>query len=104
MRRNGACTGMSSSAPSMSSAKGRGKPGSGSVSQVVDHFDCNSLSSYFVGDGRVPLRLTIATDDPSFLMMYFVVIVTVPSLLLVSVRSVLLIRCPPKFSRLADQS
>ena len=55
-------------------------------------FDRNRLSSYFFGDGEFPLVLTIATDDPSFLMMYSVVMVTVPSLFLVSVRSVPLIR------------
>ena len=59
---------------------------------VVGQFDCNRINSYFFGDGRFPLVLTTATDDPSCLMMYFVVIVTVPSLLLVSVLSVLFIR------------
>jgi hypothetical protein len=64
----------------------------GGFFRVVCQFDCNRLSSYFFGDGRFPLVLTTATDDPSFVMMYFVVIVTVPSLLLVPVRSVPLIR------------
>ena len=57
--------------------------------QRAGQFDCNRLGSCFFGDG---LDLTTATDDPSFLVMYFAVIVTVPSLLVVSVRSVLLIR------------
>ena len=56
---------------------------------VVGQFDCNGFGSCFFGDG---FDLMTATDDPSFLVMYFAVIVTVPSLFLVSVRSVVLIR------------
>jgi hypothetical protein len=58
---------------------------------VVGQFDCNRLSSYFFGGGRFPLVLSTATDTRSVVMMYFVVIVTVPSLLLISVRSAPLI-------------
>ena len=66
----------------------------------MSQVDCNGLSSRLFEDGRFLLVLTTATDDPSSLMMYFVMIVTVPSLLLISVRSALLI---PALLNLADQ-
>jgi hypothetical protein len=52
------------------------------------HFDRNRLSSSFFDDG---LLLTTATDESSFLTIYFVVIVTFPFMLRVSVRSIPLI-------------